>query len=101
MRCGCEMQGISCAQAQRMLIDELGRCAILLAVERKNRKGFDHELVDDGENCGALVELDLANSQLDRERGRQLGDSPVADPELLRVLLCEPGLRAAAERFVG
>lgn len=49
----------------------------------------------------AVRQIDLSGPQLYRQGGGSLGDGPIADDELRRVLFRQPSLHAPGHCFVG
>jgi len=101
LRRGGEMQGIAGAKPECVLIDESRRHPEMPAVTDSTVKLSETSLLNIAERRGALLQVDLPCPQLDRHGGGHLGDSPVADQKLCRILLCQPALKRAASRFVG
>ena len=96
-----EVQGVTGAQAERVLVGEAGGGAVL-----RGRDGEDGEAVraQPGEHCqrvGAMRFVQLSGAQLDGEGRGELGCHPVADGQVFGGLGGEPGLHALSLGFVG
>ena len=101
LRRGREVQRIAGAKPERMLIDELRRRPEMPARHRQHSEALGDQLVEHRERRRALFQADLSGPQLDRHGGGHLGDGPVADQKLRRILLRQPALNARRHRFVG
>ena len=81
------MQGIASTKPERVLIDELRRRPEMPAGHRQNSETLGHQLVEHRQRRRALLQADLPHLQLDRHGRGHLGDGPVADHQLCRILL--------------
>ena len=87
-----EMQRIAGAQAQRILVGESCRRAELLTRHREGGKAANRKAGEHRQHIGAMGGLDLPGAQLDGQHRRELGGYPLADCQIVRSLLAEPGL---------
>lgn len=89
---GGEMKGIASAKSECMMVHELRRRAEVAALDPQHSEAFAHQPVEHRVGRRALLRADLPRAQLDRHGRRHFGDGPVADKELLGVLLRHPSL---------
>lgn len=95
------MQGVAGAEAEGVLVGEFGRCPEMAGCHRQNGEAFGHQFVEDGPRGRALFEGDLAGAQLDRHGSGQFRDGRIADRQVRRVLVHQPGLGPHGHRLVG
>ncbi len=96
-----EMQGISGAHAQRILIRKPRGHAKLCP---RYRQDSDTAVAQTGEHrqgLGPVTDLDLPGPQFDRKSRGEFGRYPVADRETSGTLIAEPILHAPGFRLVG
>jgi hypothetical protein len=89
-----EVQRVSSAQAQRMLVREPGRRAKLQPRYRHHGKAVRRQPSKNRQRVGSANGFDLPGSQLDGESGGELRRHSIADCEAVRLVLAEPALYA-------
>ena len=94
------MQGVPGAQAEFMTVHEPRRRTELNARYAKDSQGVGDKPTERRQRGRPVYSLDLAGSQLDRERRRKLCDDPITDGEAFRILLDQPGLGLVGARFI-
>jgi len=84
-----------------MLIDETRRGAKLGRSEGQVGQGFRAHSHEGRESGGALVRVDLATAQLDRQRGRKFRRHLLADRKFVGFAVAEPTLDTGRRSFAG
>jgi len=77
-----------------MLIGKLRRRSERSSRHAKHGEALADQLVEHGERRRAIFQAELPRPRFDGHGGRHLGDGPVTDHKLRRILLRQPGLNA-------
>jgi hypothetical protein len=94
------MQRISSAQTQPILIGKPGSHVKLQPRHRQDREIGVTKAGEHRQRLGAMIYFDSSGPQLDSKSCRKLGDNPVADHQIIRILLAEPHLHPPSFRLI-